>query len=161
VPQTTTIQIRIETWQALNARKLPNDTFDDVIQALLQDDTEHSTIATVESQANQIGAESNPETIRVPDDAPDRIENSAARAAIQAAVDFVESNNGATMREIVLEVMPDHPLGYDAQAAVDKIEQGERYRGAWYRKVIKPGLESHENIEKPEPHESEWDYVSD
>jgi len=161
VPQTTTIQIRIETWQALNARKLPNDTFDDVIQALLQDDTEHSTIATVESQANTEGAERNPERIRVPDDAPDRINSDDARAAIQSAVQFIESNDGATMREIVLDVMPDHPLGYDPESDRERIENPDkRNRSTWWRKVIKPGLEMHDRIEKPAPHESEWEYVA-
>jgi len=160
VPETTTIQIRIETWQALNGQKKPGDTFDDVIQDLLRDDTEYSTIATTELQATQIAPESNPETIQVPDDAPDRINRDDARAAIEAAVDCIESNGGATMREIVLEVMPDHDLGYDSTAAVEKIENGERYRGAWYRKVVRPGLEMHENIEKPAPHESEWKYVA-
>ncbi|WP_244605579.1 antitoxin VapB family protein [Halorussus marinus] len=31
----TSIQVRNETWQELNARKAPGDTFDDVIQRLL------------------------------------------------------------------------------------------------------------------------------
>lgn len=31
----TSIQVRNETWQELNSRKQPGDTFDDVIQRLL------------------------------------------------------------------------------------------------------------------------------
>lgn len=35
---TTTIQISMDTWQRLNARKEgPNDTFDDVLQRLLNE----------------------------------------------------------------------------------------------------------------------------
>ena len=34
----TSIQVRNETWQELNARKQPGDTFDDVIQRLLDVD---------------------------------------------------------------------------------------------------------------------------
>lgn len=34
----TTIQIDVETWQALSARKQPGDSFDDVIQRLLTDE---------------------------------------------------------------------------------------------------------------------------
>ena len=34
----TSIQVRNETWQELNARKQPGDTFDDVIQRLLDAD---------------------------------------------------------------------------------------------------------------------------
>jgi predicted CopG family antitoxin len=160
VPETTTIQIRIETWQALNARKLPNDSFDDVIQELLQDDTEHSStadIATVESQANTEGAESNPEPIQTPDDAPDRINEADARAAIEAAVQFVQENGGATMREIVLAVMPKHPLGYDPDSDRERIgDPDQRNRSTWWRKVVKPALSSHPQIEKPAPHDSEW-----
>jgi len=34
---TTTIQVNSETWQRLNRRKGPGDTFDDVIQELLNE----------------------------------------------------------------------------------------------------------------------------
>lgn len=34
---TTTIQITEETWRELNMRKNPGETFDDVIQRLLED----------------------------------------------------------------------------------------------------------------------------
>jgi len=37
--ETTTIQVTNETWQELNARKAgPNDSFNDVIQRLLEND---------------------------------------------------------------------------------------------------------------------------
>lgn len=36
MPDSTTIQIGINTWQVLNTRKQPGDSFDDVIQRLLE-----------------------------------------------------------------------------------------------------------------------------
>jgi len=38
----TTVQIQAETWQELNRRKKPGDTFDDVIQRLLHGEDESS-----------------------------------------------------------------------------------------------------------------------
>jgi len=155
VPDTTTIQIRVETWQALNSRKTPDDSFDDVIQDLLQSvegsegSQSHDTIATIEAP------ESNPESLELPDDVPNRIDETEARATIEAAVQFVEENNGATKRELVENVMPDHPLGYE----IPELAEGERFRGAWYRRVVKPGLSKSEQIKKPKPSESTWRYV--
>jgi predicted CopG family antitoxin len=155
VPETTTIQIKVTTWQALNSRKLPDDSFDDVIQKLLQDaeDSEpskdHETTATIEP------AESNAKEIQLPDDVPNRIDETEARATIRAAVQFIQENNGATKRELVENVMPDHPLGYE----LPELAEGERFRGAWYRRVVKPGLSKSAVIKKPKPSESTWRYV--
>jgi hypothetical protein len=154
VPETTTIQITIETWQALNSRKLPDDSFDDVIQDLLQSvegsegSQSHETTATIEAP------ESNPERLELPDDVPNRIDETEARATIRAAIQFVQANNGATKRELVENVMPDHPLGYE----IPELAEGERFRGSWWRKVVKPGLKDSEDIKAPKPSESMWRY---
>jgi predicted CopG family antitoxin len=37
VPETTTIEIKTETWKQLNSRKMPGDSFDDVIKRLLKE----------------------------------------------------------------------------------------------------------------------------
>jgi len=50
------------------------------------------------------------------------------------------------------------PLGYDPADALAKIEAGERYRGSWWRKVIKPGLEALPHISKPAPGASNWSH---
>jgi len=139
----------------LNSRKLPDDSFDDVIQQLLQaaEDSEpskdHETTATIEAP------ESDSERIELPDDVPNRIDETEARATIAAAIQFVQENNGATKRELVENVMPDHPLGYE----IPELAEGERFRGAWYRRVVKPGLSKAEVIKKPKPSESTWRYV--
>jgi predicted CopG family antitoxin len=36
---TTTVEIKTETWRELNARKEPGDSFDDVIRRLLDDES--------------------------------------------------------------------------------------------------------------------------
>lgn len=58
--------------------------------------------------------------------------------AILAARAFLASGGPASMREIVSEIMPDHALGYD----VPNLEPDDRYRGAWWRKIVKPGLKA-------------------
>jgi hypothetical protein len=78
-----------------------------------------------------------------------------ARAAIEAAAGYLQREGSATMREIVRDVLPEHPLGYD----VPELESGDRYRGAWWRRVVKPGLENCENVEKPERGQSQWGWV--
>jgi hypothetical protein len=62
------------------------------------------------------------------------------------------------MRELVAAIMPEHPVGYDAESAVAKVEAGERFRGAWWRKVVKPGLEALEDVESPPPGGNDWTY---
>jgi hypothetical protein len=69
--------------------------------------------------------------IAVPDSVPDRIPDADARAAIAAAVELVASNGGVQRSEIIEAIAPEHPLGYEDIGA----------RGAWWRKVIRPGLE--------------------
>lgn len=76
--------------------------------------------------------------------------------AIDAAREYIQENGGATKAELVREVMPDYPTKYDADEAIDKIDSGKRYRGAWWRRVIKPGLKASDDIEEPEPGGSEW-----
>lgn len=79
--------------------------------------------------------------------------------AIDAARQFLADEGRATKAEIVRTVMPDYPLGYDPDAALEKIDDGERYRGAWWRRVIKPGLSYLDDVEKPTQGASEWRYV--
>jgi len=81
--------------------------------------------------------------------------------AINAAREFLQEDGPATMREIVAAVHPDYPLGYDVEAAVEKVETGERYRGAWWRRIVKPGLEAAADIQKPSRGQSNWRHTGD
>lgn len=78
-------------------------------------------------------------------------------AAVHAARDYLREHGRATMRELVGDVMPEHPIGYD----VPDLEPGERYRGAWWRHVVKPGLEALDDVEKPPRGGSDWRYTGD
>lgn len=76
-------------------------------------------------------------------------DQSDCEAAVYAARNYLRDNGPASMREIVAEVMPAHSLGYD----VPEIDNGElvadRYRGAWWRKVVKPGLQALPDVDAP------------
>ncbi|RLM87896.1 winged helix-turn-helix domain-containing protein [Haloarcula sp. Atlit-7R] len=72
--------------------------------------------------------------------------------AVRAAYEYLQREGSGTMREFVREVMPEHPVGYD----VPDLEPGERYRGAWWRKVVKPGLAAIPDVESPPRGASDW-----
>lgn len=88
-------------------------------------------------------------------------DQSECKATIRAARDYLKENDGGTKSEIVAEIMPQYPLGYDSDAALAKIEAGDRYRGAWWRRVVKPGLEALDNVKKPPKGAAKWRYVDD
>jgi len=79
--------------------------------------------------------------------------------AINAAREYLRAEGPATMREIVSAVHPDYPLGYDVDAALAKVEAGERYRGAWWRRIVKPGLDAAGDVQSPAPGQSNWRYT--
>jgi len=87
---------------------------------------------------------------------PSGVGHEEGAAAILAARDHLQEHGSATMRQLVLEVMPEHPLKYDPP---ESLETSERYRGAWWRNVVKPGLEALDDVEKPGRGGSEWKYV--
>jgi hypothetical protein len=75
-------------------------------------------------------------------DTPAGVDHEVATKAIDAAVSAIETEGSLPKREIVRRVMPEYPLKYDYEKVRRKLENGDRYRGAWWRKVIKPGLQS-------------------
>lgn len=60
------------------------------------------------------------------------------------------------MREIVSEIMPEYPIGYD----VPDLEEGDRYRGSWWRSIVRPALEQLPCVEKPTGG-GKWRYVGE
>ena len=92
-------------------------------------------------------------------DFPAGRELEACSAAVYAARDYLREYGPATMREIVGEVMPEHSLGYDVDVALEKVEAGDRYRGAWWRRVVKPGLKALPEVDAPARGGSEWRYT--
>jgi len=89
-------------------------------------------------------------------DLPSTVDPDAARETIHAARDYLRTHGPAPKAAIVREVMPDHPLGYDVDAALEKFDAGDRYRGAWWRRVVKPGLDALPDVSKPPAGASEW-----
>ena len=93
-------------------------------------------------------------------DVPAGVDRAGAAAAVVAVVQLLEVEGSATKAEIVREVMPHHSLKYDADDAIGKLDAGERYRGAWWRKVVKPGLKASDDVDAPPRGGSEWTYSS-
>lgn len=81
-------------------------------------------------------------------DIPQGKDPEACRDALYAVRDYLEEHGPASRREIVTAVMPDHPLGYD----VPDLETGDRFRGAWWRRIIQPGLRALDDVEYRENH---------
>lgn len=80
--------------------------------------------------------------------------------AVSGAFAYLANDREATKGQIVLATMAEQPLGYDVEAAREKVEaEGERFRGAWWRRVVKPGLENLPGVEKPSGGRSEWRYT--
>lgn len=80
-------------------------------------------------------------------------------AVVRAAYEYLKEHQKVTKKEFVREVMTEHPLGYDVEAALEKIESSKRYRGGWWRSVVAPGLEALPDVEKPSGGASEWEYT--
>ena len=89
-------------------------------------------------------------------DLPSTVDPADARETIHTVREFLREAGPASKATIVREVMPTHPLGYDADDALAKIDAGDRYRGAWWRRVVKPGLEALPDVSKPPAGASEW-----
>lgn len=91
-------------------------------------------------------------------DFPSGRDREECELAVVAAREYIRDHGGATKQDLVENVMPDHPLGYDVDAALAKIEAGERFRGAWWRRVVKPGLKALPDVQTPPQGASEWRY---
>ena len=65
-------------------------------------------------------------------------------------------SRAASAREIVAAVMPEHSLGYD----VPELEPGDRYRGAWWRRVVRPGLQRLDDVTHRQNH-NDYAYAGD
>lgn len=95
-------------------------------------------------------------------DFPSNRDRDQATDAVAAARAYIRDHDGATRSELVVNVMPDTPVSYDADTAIEQVtSDDDRYRGGWWRSVIKPGLEAVSDIEPPAPGASTWQYTGD
>lgn len=82
--------------------------------------------------------------------------------AIRAAYEYLQDHGKATMSEFVREVMPEHPVGYDVESDIERInDPDKRNRSTWWRKVVKPGLQALPDVESPPKGASNWTYTGD
>lgn len=92
---------------------------------------------------------------------PGGVDRDDAAAAVVAARDYIRDHGGAAKQDLVRNVMPDHPLGYDVDAALGKVDGDDRYRGAWYRNVVRPGLKALDDVQTPPQGGSTWRVSTD
>jgi len=91
----------------------------------------------------------------LPASVPATVDEAAAQAAIDAVVTFLRDKGRAGKADIVASVMAEHDLGYDVPA------DPSGWKGSWWRKVVRPALQAHENIEPPAPGGSEYRWNND
>jgi len=115
----TTVSVERDTARRLHERKQYGESMDDVIRRLLGDDIEPD--ATTDARSDELTPR-----VDVPDSLPEPVDES------DAALRFVE-DEPAQFSEIAETVGRRHPLDY----AVDKVELSD---GAWWQRVVKPGL---------------------
>ena len=168
----TTIQVSDELADELHGRKGRGDSYEDVIWRFIDDTTEDRGGERRGRNADVDETPSTPdhdtEPARPPEPSDSGLEalladvefpSSKSREecvdAVEAAYAYLQREGSSTMREFVREVLPEHPLGYD----VPELESGERYRGAWWRRIVKPGLEALPDVESPPSGASEWRYT--
>lgn len=169
----TTIQVSDKLADELHGRKGRGDSYEDVIWRLIDEDATDDRArergarhADVDETASAPDRDTEP--ARPPEPTDDGLEalladvefpSSKSREecveAVEAAYAHLQREGSSTMREFVREVMPEHPLGYD----VPELESGERYRGAWWRRIVKPGLEALPDVESPPSGASDWRYA--
>jgi len=121
----TTVQVDAETADRLHERKARGESYDDVIRRLLGDDVEPDE--TPDARTDELTPR-----VDVPDSLPEPVDESDAAAAIDAALRFVE-DEPAQFSTIAETVGREYPLDY----AVDQVELSD---GAWWQRVVKPGL---------------------
>jgi DNA-binding Lrp family transcriptional regulator len=81
-------------------------------------------------------------------------------AAIYAARDYLRDHGSASMRELVVQVMPAHPVGYEVPEIADGELLADRFQGAWWRTIVKPGLKALPDVDTPVGG-GKWRYTAD
>lgn len=151
-------EVEDEKWNQWKNTVPRSKSLEERIIELIEADTEGRVQAPSESDTARAPA---PEPSGAPESAfsgltfPSSKDRDECIETVLSAREYLRENGTATMRDFVTDVMPEHSLGYN----VPDLAPGERYRGSWWRKVVKPGLEALPDVEKPGTGESEWEYV--
>ena len=159
----TTIRVSEELADELYSRKSRGESYEDVIWELI-DRAEGGGAEGVRDDGHEGRDERRtPAAVETPDvddvrtqledvSFPSTKDRDACVAAVGASRDYLREHGSASMRDFVTDVMPDHPIGYN----VPDLEPGERYRGSWWRKVVKPGLTALPEVKSPPSGGSDW-----
>ena len=91
---------------------------------------------------------------------PGDLEDDELLAAIGAAFEELKANTPLSKGEIIRAVMPSHPLKYDPDAALEKLDAGEGYRGKWWR-LIRDGLKGIDDVDPSSGGNDKWRYTGD
>jgi len=144
------------------------------VHELIEENVPQENIATADSSGIQGRQRREPEAnVEEPDGDDDPVRTAVGDVefpstkdreecieAIRATYEYLQNHGEATMSEFVTEVMPEHPVGYDADADVEKInDPDQRNRSTWWRRVVKPGLEALPDVESPPKGASNWTYT--
>lgn len=153
----TSIRLDEETRDELKDMKRGGESYDDVLRRLIdayggEDTRARDEPVSDEREPAQIPEDRPP--IEEPEPSPPPLKSlefprgrdrDECIAAIHAARGYIAKSGGATQRELVKDVMPKHSIDYE----VPDLETGQRYKGSWWRRVVKPGLEAFDDVEKP------------
>jgi len=162
----TSIQVSDELADELHRRKERGDSYEDVIWTLIEQ-AEGGEEAHQRRKSRPL-SEPEPDPVMTESDTETGVEAALATVdlpsgkskeecveTVRAASDYLRTEGSASMRDFVTDIMPEHPIGYD----IPDLEPGERYRGSWWRKIVKPGLQALPDVEAPSDGQSDWTYV--
>lgn len=124
--ETTTIEIKTDTWRELNAQKEPGDSFDDVVRRLLAGDEDSAKPPSGER------ARVAEDAVALGDNLPQSVDTSDARDVVRAALDAIDAYGPLEHSEIVAELGEAYSLGYDM----------ENRDGAWWKRIVNPGIKA-------------------
>lgn len=95
------------------------------------------------------------------DEIPKKVDREDAARVAAAVVEYLKAadDQQAKRKEITVGVMPDHPLHYDAEDAVETIDAGDRYKGPWWRQIVLPTLKAYDGVDAPDPGGSYWTHT--
>ncbi|MFC5973813.1 hypothetical protein ACFPYI_21010 [Halomarina salina] len=98
-----------------------------------------------EPDGDSPGGDSDEQTVLDAVSFPSTRDREACVAAVLAVREYLREHGPTSRADLVDQVMPKHTVGYD----VPDPERESRYRGGWWRSVVKPALEEYEDVEKP------------
>jgi len=128
----------------------------------VNEDVVKDAVETHESEKESAAESVDASAIALPENMPQKIDEDEAREAIAAVIAMIRKEGSASQLEITKTIMPDWPLTYDVDDALDRLrDPDQRNRTTWWRNAIQPALKAHPAIEKPDSSGQRWEWVGD